>query len=46
MPIDFFRYGVCVPLALIDPGTEFDVDIRGRRVRAQVVPMPFYKRKK
>jgi aminomethyltransferase len=35
-----------VPLSCIDPGTEFDVDIRGRRVRAQVVPMPFYKRKK
>jgi aminomethyltransferase len=35
-----------VPLAFIDPGTEFDVDIRGRRVRAHVVPMPFYKRKK
>jgi aminomethyltransferase len=35
-----------VPLALIDPGTEIDVDIRGRRTRAQVVPMPFYKRKK
>jgi len=28
------------------PGTEFDVDIRGRRTRAQVVPMPFYKRPK
>jgi glycine cleavage system T protein (aminomethyltransferase) len=26
------------------PGTEFEIDIRGRRVRAQVVPMPFYKR--
>ena len=25
-------------------GTEFDVDIRGRRARARVVPMPFYKR--
>jgi aminomethyltransferase len=25
-------------------GTEFEVDVRGRRVRAQVVPMPFYKR--
>jgi len=25
--------------------TEFDVDIRGRRTRARVVPMPFYKRK-
>src|SRR5438552_203623 len=26
------------------PDTEFDVDIRGRRSRARVVPMPFYKR--
>ena len=29
-----------------DPGTEFEVDIRGRRVKAGVVPMPFYKRQK
>ena len=28
------------------PDTEFDVDIRGRRTRARVVPMPFYKRQK
>jgi aminomethyltransferase len=35
-----------VPLALIDPGTELDIDIRGRRTRARVVPMPFYKRQK
>jgi aminomethyltransferase len=27
-------------------GTEFDVDIRGRRVAAKVVPTPFYKRAK
>jgi glycine cleavage system T protein (aminomethyltransferase) len=27
-------------------GTEFDVDIRGRRVPARVVPTPFYKRAK
>jgi aminomethyltransferase len=27
-------------------GTEFEIDVRGRRVRAQVVPMPFYKRPK
>jgi aminomethyltransferase len=27
------------------PGTEFDIDIRGRRAKAAVVPMPFYKRK-
>jgi aminomethyltransferase len=26
--------------------TEFDIDIRGRRTRACVVPMPFYKRQK
>ena len=26
--------------------TEFDVDIRGRRTRARVIPMPFYKRPK
>jgi aminomethyltransferase len=25
-------------------GSEFDVDIRGRRTRARVVPLPFYKR--
>ena len=25
-------------------GTGFEVDVRGRRVRAQVVPLPFYKR--
>ena len=28
------------------PGTEFEVDVRGRRARAQVVEMPFYKRPK
>ncbi len=28
------------------PGTEFEVDIRGRRLKAAVVPMPFYKRAK
>ena len=27
-------------------GTEFEIDVRGRRVKAQVVPMPFYKRPK
>ncbi len=35
-----------VPVALSSPGSEFDVDIRGRRTRARVVPMPFYKRPK
>jgi aminomethyltransferase len=33
-----------LPIAAAHPGTEFDVDIRGRRTRAAVVPMPFYKR--
>jgi aminomethyltransferase len=33
-----------LPAQLVAPGTEFDVDIRGRRARARVVPMPFYKR--
>jgi len=28
------------------PGTEFEIDVRGRRARAKVVPMPFYKRQK
>jgi aminomethyltransferase len=26
------------------PGQTFEIDVRGRRVRAQVVPLPFYKR--
>jgi aminomethyltransferase len=28
------------------PGTELEIDIRGRRMKAVVVPMPFYKRAK
>jgi aminomethyltransferase len=28
------------------PGTPFEIDVRGRKVKAQVVPMPFYKRAK
>ena len=35
-----------VPAALAAPGTEFDVDVRGRACRARVVPLPFYKRPK
>jgi aminomethyltransferase len=35
-----------VPAALSAVGTQFEIDIRGRRVRAQVVPTPFYKRTK
>jgi aminomethyltransferase len=33
-----------VPPSLTAPGSEFEVDIRGRRIRAAVVPLPFYKR--
>jgi aminomethyltransferase len=35
-----------LPVEHIAPDSEFDVDIRGRRTRARVVPMPFYKRPK
>jgi aminomethyltransferase len=35
-----------LPTARAVIGTEFEVDIRGRRARARVVPMPFYKRSK
>ena len=35
-----------VPIGSTGVGTEFDVDIRGRRARARVVPLPFYKRPK
>jgi aminomethyltransferase len=33
-----------IPADRTASGTEFQVDVRGRRVRAQVVPMPFYRR--
>jgi aminomethyltransferase len=35
-----------LPVDRTAAGTEFEIDVRGRRVRAQVVPMPFYKRAK
>lgn len=35
-----------VPATHTAPGSELEVDVRGRRVRARVVPMPFYKRPK
>ena len=35
-----------VPPALKSPGTELEIDIRGRRAKAVVVPLPFYKRSK
>ena len=33
-----------LPVSHATTDSEFDVDIRGRRVRARVVPTPFYKR--
>ena len=33
-----------VPTNAAQPGQMIEVDVRGRRLRAQVVPMPFYKR--
>ena len=33
-----------VPIGRTEPDTEFEVDVRGRRARARVVPLPFYKR--
>ena len=35
-----------VPPALAAAGTEVEIDIRGRRAKAVVVPLPFYKRPK
>ncbi len=37
---------VYLPAVHAAPGTEFEVDIRGKRVTARVVPTPFYKRQK
>ena len=33
-----------VPSSCTAPGTALEIDVRGRRVRAAVVPLPFYKR--
>lgn len=39
--------GMCyLPTALSQPGATFEVDIRGKRVPAKVVPKPHYKRTK
>ena len=35
-----------VPPALKAPGTELEIDVRGRKAKAVVVPLPFYKRPK
>jgi len=33
-----------VPIDLSAPNTEIDIDVRGRSLRARVIPLPFYKR--
>lgn len=33
-----------VPIGVSRPGTEIQIDIRGRAAKARIVPMPFYKR--
>ncbi len=33
-----------VPIAFAGHGQELEIDVRGRRARARVVPLPFYKR--
>jgi aminomethyltransferase len=48
-PAPFLKKNIAlayVPIAFIEPGTEVAVEIRGQRVKAQVVPTPFYKRAK
>jgi aminomethyltransferase len=35
-----------LPTEHTSPGTEFEVDIRGRRARARVVKLPFYQRRR
>jgi aminomethyltransferase len=35
-----------LPVAHTEAGTRIEIDVRGRRARARVVPLPFYKRPK
>ena len=35
---------VYLPIQAAEPGAEFEIDIRGKRVAAEVVSLPFYKR--
>jgi aminomethyltransferase len=35
-----------LPVALREPGTAVEIDVRGRREKASVVKLPFYRRKK
>lgn len=33
-----------IPVGMAEPGTEIEIQIRARRARARLVPLPFYKR--
>jgi glycine cleavage system T protein (aminomethyltransferase) len=35
-----------VPVGFANAGQPIEIDVRGRRVGAQIVPLPFYKRAK
>ncbi|MGH9203243.1 MAG: glycine cleavage T C-terminal barrel domain-containing protein, partial [Vicinamibacterales bacterium] len=35
-----------VPIELTAPGSEIEIDVRGRMSKARVVPLPFYKRQR
>jgi aminomethyltransferase len=35
-----------VPVEAANEGAALEIDVRGRLVRAQIVPLPFYKRPK
>lgn len=37
---------VYLPIEKTEPGSELEIEIRGRRFKARVVPRPFYKREK
>ena len=38
--------GLCIlPVESCDPGTRIEIEIRGRPVAAETIPLPFYKRK-
>ncbi len=48
-PAPFLKKNIAlayVPIDQTEPGTELAVEIRGQLVKAQVVPLPFYKRPK
>jgi aminomethyltransferase len=36
--------GMAYVPASTPPGAEIDIDVRNRRARARIVPLPFYKR--